>query len=137
MASLGDCSEKESNNPSTDDETEQQLKLVAKKNTKSKVWKYFGFTPNEDGSPSDSDTPKCRLCLKDVSARWSSTSNLLNHLKLHHISEYREILHEQSSTVLSRKDKFKQTGSKRSNSVLKRYRSSVAIVRNIEDLLKR
>ena len=107
MASLGDCLETESNNLSTGDETEQRLKLVVKKNTKSKVWKYFGFTPNEDGSSSDSDTPKCRLCLKDVSARWSNTSNSLNHLKLHHISEYREILLEQSSTASYRKDKFK------------------------------
>ena len=61
MASLGDFSETESNDPSTGDETDQRLELVAKKNTKSKVWKYFGFMPNEDGSPSDSDTPKCRL----------------------------------------------------------------------------
>ena len=61
MASLGDFSETESNDPSTGDETDQRLELVAKKNTKSKVWKYFGFTPNKDGSPSDSDTPKCRL----------------------------------------------------------------------------
>ena len=87
-----------------------KLELVAKKNTKSKICKYFGYTPNEVGSPSDSNTPKCRLCLKDVSARWSNISNLLNHLKLHHISEYREILHEKSSTVSSMKDKFKTDG---------------------------
>ena len=84
---------------------------MAKKNTKSKVWKYFGFMPNEDGSgPNESDSPKCKLCLKNVSAQWANTSNLLNHLKLHHISEYREILHAQSSTQssrLSRRDKFK------------------------------
>ena len=110
MASLGDCLETESNDPSTGDETDQRLELVAKKNTKSKVWKYFGFTPNEDGSPSDNDTPKCRLCLKDVLAWWSNTCNLLNHLKLHHISEYREILREQSSIVSPRKDKFKTDG---------------------------
>ena len=65
-----ETSETESDEQS--DETQQQInsvKLVAKKNTKSKVWKYFGFVPNEDGSgPSDSDSPKCKLCLKNVSA---------------------------------------------------------------------
>ena len=87
---------------------------VSKKNTKSKVRKYFGFVPNEDGSgPSNSDSPKCKLCLKNVSARWANTSNLLNHLKLHHISEYREIAHTQSSIPTlrsSRRDKFKKDG---------------------------
>ena len=121
MASLCDFSETESNDPTTGDETDQRLELVAKKNTKSKVWKYFGFTPNEDGSPSDSDTPKCRLCLKDVSARWSNTSNLLYHLKLHHISEYREILREQSSTVSSWKDKFKTDGQQTLEQCVERY----------------
>ena len=77
MASPGICSgiEIESidlasgNDPSTSDEVEQQIKLVVKKNTTSKVWKYFGFMPSKDGSPSDSNTPKCRQCLKDVSAK--------------------------------------------------------------------
>ena len=79
---------------------------MTKKNTKSKVWKYFRFTHNEDGSPSDSDAPKCRLCLKDVLAKWVNTSNLLNHLKLHHIDKYREIsCAAQPSTRLS-KDKL-------------------------------
>ena len=65
-----ECSETESDEEC--EETQQQInsvRLVPKKNTKSKVWKYFGFTPNEDGSgPSDSDSPKCKLCLKNVSA---------------------------------------------------------------------
>ena len=62
------------------------------------VWKFFGFVPSEDGSsPSDNDSPKCKLRLKNVSARWANTSNLLNHLKLHHISEYREIARAQST----------------------------------------
>ena len=34
------------------------VQLIAKKNTTSKVWKYFGFIPSEDGSPSDSDTQR-------------------------------------------------------------------------------
>lgn len=112
---LSETSETESDEQS--DETQQQINsvnLVAKKNTKSKVWKYFGFVPNEDGSgPSDSDSPKCKLCLKNVSARWANTSNLLNHLKLHHISEYKEIARARSSTEISsssRKSKVKTDG---------------------------
>ena len=107
-----ECSETESDEEC--EETQQQtnsVQLVPKKNTKSKVWKYFGFTPNEDGSgPSDSDSPKCKLCLKNVSARWANTSNLVNHLKLHHISEYREIACATQSSRSSRKDKLKIGG---------------------------
>ena len=120
MVSLDSCLETESNdwesgnNPNTSDEIEQQIKLVSKRNTKSKARKYFGLTPNKDGSPSDSDTPKCRLCLKDMLARWAYTSNLLNHLKLHPISEYREILHVQYCQVMV---SLKQTGSNNLNSV--------------------
>jgi len=76
---------------------------VAKNNAKSKVWKYFRFIPNEDGSPSDSNSPKCRLFLKDVSVKWANTSNLLSHLKLHHIDKYREISHAQSCARSSKK----------------------------------
>ena len=45
------------------------VQLIAKKNTTSMVWKYFEFVASEDGTPSDSDTPRCRLCHKGVSAK--------------------------------------------------------------------
>ena len=106
-----ECSETESDERSEETQQSNSVQLVAKKNTKSKVWKYFGFVPNEDGSgPSDSDSPNCILCLQNVSARWANTSNLLNHLKLH---EYREIACAQSSMPTlrsSRRDKFKKDG---------------------------
>ena len=95
VSDKADISESDSDDSN---ENEQQVEkegegvqLIAKKNTTSKVWKYFGFIPSEDGSPIDSDTPRCRLCHKGVSAKWANTSNLLSHLKLHHGSEYREI----------------------------------------------
>ena len=101
--------ETESNDPSTGDETDQRLELVAKIILNRKY-----------GSISDLRLMKMAVlvttillsvdCVLKMSAKWSNTSNLLNHLKLHHISEYREILREQSSTVLSRKDKFKTDG---------------------------
>ena len=43
--------------------------LIAKKNTTSMVWKSFGFVTSEDGTFRDSDTLKCRLCHKGVSAK--------------------------------------------------------------------
>ena len=76
----------------------EEVQLIAKKNTTSLVWKYFGFIANEDGTPSDSDLPRCRLCHKGVSAKWSNTSNLISHLKLHHGNEYREVKRAQAVT---------------------------------------
>ena len=79
MASLrvSDVSDKADFSESDSDdsnENEQQVEkegegvqLIVKKNTTSKVWKYFGFIPSEDGSPSNSDTPRYRLCHKGVS----------------------------------------------------------------------
>ena len=57
-------------------EGESEVVLIVKKNTTSMVWKYFGFVANKDGTPSNSDTPRCRLCHKGVSAKWCNTSNL-------------------------------------------------------------
>ena len=42
--------------------------------TTSKIWKYFGFIPDEDGNHIDSDTPMCRLCYKSISAKWANTN---------------------------------------------------------------
>ena len=80
---------------------EEGFQLIAKKNTTSKVWKYFGFVTDEDGTHSDNSTPRCRLCHKGVSEKWSNTSNLINHVKLHHGSEYREIKRAQPVTAKS------------------------------------
>ena len=65
---------------------ETGVQLIAKKNTTSVVWKYFGFVPDEDGSMKDKGTPKC-----NVTARWSNTSNLMNHLQVHHPKMYAEV----------------------------------------------
>ena len=89
--SASDSDDLNENEQQVEKEGEGVQQLIAKKNTTSKVWNYFGFIPSEDGSPSDSDTPRCRLCHKGVSAKWADTSNLLSHLNLHHGSEYREI----------------------------------------------
>ena len=75
---------------------ETGVQLIAKKNTTSVVWKYFGFVPDEDGNVKDRGTPKCKLCFSNVTARWSNTSNLMNHLQVHHPKVYTEVKRAQS-----------------------------------------
>lgn len=75
---------------------ETRIQLIAKKNTSSVVWKYFGFVPDEIGNIRDKGTPKCKLCFSNVVAKWSNTSNLMNHLQVHHPKAYAEVKHVQS-----------------------------------------
>jgi len=90
--------------------TTRGVEFISKKNTKSPVWKYFGFTPDEEGRPANCCFPKCKICFKDVSAKFGNTSNLLKHLRLHHVSEFAEITRAQEaqSVESSRKVKFKE-----------------------------
>ena len=48
----------------------------------------FGFAPDDAGNPLNTDTPTCRLCFEDAPAKWLTTSNLLSHIKKHHLEEY-------------------------------------------------
>ena len=107
-----DPSERHSDTETDEDTTnsvQRSEQLIAKKNTKSPVWKYFGFPPDEDGRPTNYCNPRCKLCSKDVSAKFSNTSNLLKHLRLHHRKEFSEITRAQSaesrSVKLLRKNK--------------------------------
>lgn len=62
--------------------------LVAKKKTRSPIWQFFGFQPNQNGEPKDPNNATCRLCRGQVVAKDSSTTNLFLHLKIHHPPEY-------------------------------------------------
>ena len=96
----------------TTDSAQGGVQLISKKNTKSLTWKYFGFIPAEDGRPTNYCNPKCKLCFKEVSAKFSNTSNLLKHLRLHHRNKYSKITRAQTaeprSVKLSGKDKSTQ-----------------------------
>lgn len=81
----------------SEETTDSVQGLISKKNTKSLVWKYFGFTPDEGGRPTNYCNPKCKLCFKDVSAKFANTSNLLKHLRLHHRNEFSEISRAQAA----------------------------------------
>ena len=98
----------------------EAVQLIAKKNTTSMVWKYFGFVASEDGTPSDSDTPRCRLCHKGVSANWSNTSNLISHLG----NEYRKIKCAQAITG-------------RSAPVLRKTNSSSSSQQTLEECIRK
>ena len=51
------------------------------------IWKHFGFEKdNDSGEPKNINYPKCRHCLKKVSASGGNTSNLHTHLKKNHPS---------------------------------------------------
>ena len=74
------------------------VELIPKKNTKSPVWNYFGFTPGDEGRPTNYCFPKCKLCFKDVSAKFGNTSNLMKHLRLHHHHEFSEVSRARASS---------------------------------------
>jgi len=105
---------------SNDEELEEPVQLVAKKNTTSKVWKYLGFVPDKDGNPVDSATPKCKLCFKSVSAKWANISNLLTHLKNKHAAEYHEIKQSEDSSSSSM-PRRKENSLERNQQTLTRY----------------
>ena len=77
------------------------IRLIAKKNTTSHVWTYFGFVPGPSGKPLNLDIPVCTICFRDVPAKWGNTSNLLSHLEIKHPTEYTEVKSLQSATASS------------------------------------
>jgi hypothetical protein len=97
-------SEVETENSTNSGEGSIAIHLIPKKNTTSKVWTYYGFrVHNETGHPIDKDSPTCKLCFSNVSARRGNTSNLLSHLQLHHPKEYTEVRQAQSESFTKSK----------------------------------
>lgn len=75
---------------STSTITSSSVELVVKPGkTKSAVWSYFGFIPDKDGRPKDLQKPVCKKCYSTVATKGSNTTNLLQHLKLHHAVIYK------------------------------------------------
>ena len=74
-------------------EGEQGLyqQLVAKPNSTSKVWWYFGFVPNGIGIPADTNKATCKLCARSVSCKGGNTSNLFTHLRIHHCAIHSQL----------------------------------------------
>ena len=63
--------------------------IVGKKgNATSVVWTWFGYGKND----AEQTKPVCKICRRSVPARTGSTTNLFNHLRRHHPSDYTESL---------------------------------------------
>ena len=119
--------------------TTRGMEFISKKNTKSPVWKYFGFTPDEEGRPTNCCFPKCKICFKDVSAKFVNTSNLLKHLRLDHVSEFGEITRAQeaqSVESICRLSLKKTSSSQHCNIVLSRQDHMVSTQKNKGECLR-
>jgi len=77
------------------------ISLVAKKNTKSQVWRHFGLK-QVDGKVVETDKPVCRECSMQVCAKFGNTSNLYSHLKTNHPDLYTVLAKSSQSKGLSK-----------------------------------
>ena len=88
-------------------------RIVRNPSGKSSVWKHFGFSTSEDGTPVK-DKAVCRLCLSSVSY-CKNTTNLRVHLERHHRSEYTLLLNAEGD-----KDKVSEQSQPTLQKVLER-----------------
>ncbi|XP_042592302.1 E3 SUMO-protein ligase ZBED1-like [Cyprinus carpio] len=68
--------------------------------TRSEIWNYFGFLPDETGKPIDDGKPICRECLQRIQAKGGNTSNLIKHLWTHP-SSFAEYTKNQNHAALT------------------------------------
>ncbi|XP_051784409.1 E3 SUMO-protein ligase ZBED1-like [Erpetoichthys calabaricus] len=70
------------------DTTEQQEQLVPKKNAVSVIWTHFGFSKDDI----EQNEVRCRHCRKTVSTPKGNITNLFQHLKHNHVTEYEQCM---------------------------------------------
>ena len=75
----------------TPDSVSSSLNIVAKPNTTSPVWAYFGLKGDAKNKPVNLDDILCHVCEKVVPTKGSSTTNLFTHLKNHRPIKYSEL----------------------------------------------
>lgn len=66
--------------------------LLSKRDARSPIWQFYGLPADENGTVIRCDFSICKLCKKGVKAKGGSTSNLRNHLKIHHPSQSRNLM---------------------------------------------
>lgn len=66
--------------------------LLPKKDTRSPVWEFYGLPADENGTVISCDFSICKLCKQGISAKGGTTSNLRNHLKIHHPAQFRNLI---------------------------------------------
>ena len=71
--------------------------IVPKKRVVSPVWDYFGLCADNEGKVIDDGVAVCRRCNTNVRASGGNTSNLLSHLRMHHPSQYTQVLQAQKA----------------------------------------
>ena len=83
----------------------EDTRLVKTLRSSSVEWNYFGLKTNKNGViiTSEADKPVCRTCYRSIPAKGGNTSNLMNHLKEHHVELYTEALSAQKENS-SRQD---------------------------------
>ncbi|KAI2662058.1 E3 SUMO-protein ligase ZBED1 [Labeo rohita] len=78
--------------------------LVGKKGANSPIWQYFGFRTNERGQPRDTSEVVCRICGQVIRAKDAQTTNLHDHLRVHHPAEYSSLPVSSSRTTEPRRN---------------------------------
>ena len=74
-------------------------RLLFQKKVVSPVWDHFGQRVDSEGKVLDSDTAVCRRCHCNIRASGGNTSNLLLHLRVHHPTQYTQMLQAQKAKV--------------------------------------
>ena len=69
-----------------------EVSLVDKQNTKSTIWKYFGFVPDDNGKPINTDKPQCKICRAAIPTKTSNTTNLHFYLWQKHPQLHAELM---------------------------------------------
>ena len=75
----------------TEEQRDCKALYLPKKRLKSAVWDYFGYPKDAEGVIQDNGSPFCKMCRKQIAAKGSNTSNLLQHLQDHHPALHAEI----------------------------------------------
>ena len=65
-------------------------RLVDKKGTKTRVWKYFAFEADDRGVIINPQKPLCKRCYRGLQTKGGNTSNLAKHLKDRHPDLFKE-----------------------------------------------
>ena len=63
-----------------------------KSNAKSPIWKYFGFVPDNNSKPSNTNKPQCKICHTTVATKISNMTTLCVHLRRNHPQLYTKLM---------------------------------------------
>ncbi len=79
-------------------------KLINKENSRSEIWRYFGYKTDDKSERTDLTAPVCKRCYRPKSCCHRNTSNLFKHLSLTHPDLFRELRDRQVSASFINSD---------------------------------